>query len=81
MATVAHIQPNCLAVSWSKPLYVLSHSKAVLRDAIQRDASFLERNKIMDYSLLVGLDSKHNVLVLGIIGACVCVSPQMRQFI
>lgn len=35
----------------------------------------------MDYSLLVGLDSKHNVLVLGIIGACVCVSPQMRQFI
>ncbi|XP_032292442.1 putative 1-phosphatidylinositol 3-phosphate 5-kinase isoform X1 [Drosophila virilis] len=61
------LDENLVNMSWSKPLYVLSHSKAVLRDAIQRDASFLERNKIMDYSLLVGLDSKHNVLVLGII--------------
>lgn len=56
-------------MSWSKPLYVLSHSKTVLRDALQRDASFLERNAIMDYSLLVGLDDKRNMLVLGIIGA------------
>jgi len=60
---------DMITVSWSKPLYVLSHSKAVLRDAIQRDASFLERNIVMDYSLLVGLDNKRNVLVLGIIGA------------
>jgi len=47
---------------------VLSHSKTVLRDAIQRDSSFLERNLVMDYSLLVGLDKKNSVLVLGIIG-------------
>lgn len=57
-----------LTVSWSKPLYVLSHSKLVLRDAILRDAQFLESNSVMDYSLLVGLDNKQNVLVLGIIG-------------
>ncbi|EDW02504.1 putative 1-phosphatidylinositol 3-phosphate 5-kinase [Drosophila grimshawi] len=61
------LDENLVQMSWSKPLYVLSHSKAVLRDAIQRDASFLERNEVMDYSLLVGLDYKRNVLVLGII--------------
>ncbi|KAL7737544.1 hypothetical protein ACLKA6_007669 [Drosophila palustris] len=61
------LDENLVEMSWSKPLYVLSHSKAVLRDAIQRDASFLERNIVMDYSLLVGLDHKRNVLVLGII--------------
>lgn len=47
---------------------MLSHSKLVLRDAILRDALFLESNSVMDYSLLVGLDNKQNVLVLGIIG-------------
>ncbi|KAH8307595.1 hypothetical protein KR044_004302, partial [Drosophila immigrans] len=61
------LDENLVQMSWSKPLYVLSHSKAVLRDAILRDASFLERNRVMDYSLLVGLDTKRNVLVLGII--------------
>lgn len=58
-------------MSWSKPLYVLSHSKLVLRDAILRDALFLESNSVMDYSLLVGLDNKQNVLVLGIIGEAI----------
>ncbi|KAH8371675.1 hypothetical protein KR093_008430 [Drosophila rubida] len=66
---VVLLDENLVQMSWSKPLYVLSHSKAVLRDAIQRDASFLERNRVMDYSLLVGLDTKRNMLVLGIIGS------------
>nr|XP_016929259.1 putative 1-phosphatidylinositol 3-phosphate 5-kinase [Drosophila suzukii] len=61
------LDENLVQMSWSKPLYVLSHSKTVLRDAIQRDSSFLERNLVMDYSLLVGLDKKNSVLVLGII--------------
>lgn len=51
--------------SWTKPLYILTHSSAVLRDAICRDASFLEKNDVMDYSLLVGLDE--NFLIVGII--------------
>lgn len=55
-------------VSWSKPLYIRSHSKMILKDAINRDACFLERNEVMDYSLLVGLDEKKSNLVLGIIG-------------
>ncbi|KAH8277660.1 hypothetical protein KR018_003254, partial [Drosophila ironensis] len=61
------LDENLVQMSWSKPLYVLSHSKTVLRDAIQRDSSFLERNEVMDYSLLVGLDKKNSMLVLGII--------------
>lgn len=51
--------------SWTKPLYILSHSRAVLLEAICRDASFLERNFVMDYSLLVGLDGDE--LIVGII--------------
>lgn len=54
-------------MSWSKPLYILTHSRTILREAINRDASFLEKNYVMDYSLLVGLDTNENVLVLGII--------------
>lgn len=55
-------------MSWSKPLYILSHSKIILCEAINRDASFLEKNDVMDYSLLVGLNSKNKLLILGIIG-------------
>lgn len=39
-----------------------------MREALHRDASFLELNKVMDYSLLVGLNSNDRLLVLGIIG-------------
>jgi 1-phosphatidylinositol-3-phosphate 5-kinase len=52
--------------SWSRPLYILTHSRTVLRDAILRDSTFLEKNHVMDYSLLVGLDSD-NLLIVGII--------------
>jgi 1-phosphatidylinositol-3-phosphate 5-kinase len=54
------------SASWSKPLYILTHSRTVLRDAIFRDSSFLEKNHVMDYSLLVGLDD-NNILIVGII--------------
>lgn len=37
----------------------------MLREAIERDASFLEKNYVMDYSLLVGLEK--NELIVGII--------------
>lgn len=57
--------------SWSQPLYILRHSQSVLFEALNRDASFLERNDVMDYSLLVGLNSNDRILVLGIIGECI----------
>lgn len=59
-----------IIVSWSNPLYILAHSKTVLCDAINRDATFLEKNDVMDYSLLVGLNNSGKLLVIGIIGEC-----------
>jgi 1-phosphatidylinositol-3-phosphate 5-kinase len=60
------LDENLIKASWTKPLYILSHSQSVLRKAISRDASFLEKNYVMDYSLLVGLDDNDH-LVVGII--------------
>lgn len=75
---ILRLQLNCngmltvlwliFSVSWTNPLYILSHSKTVLKEAITRDACFLERNEVMDYSLLVGLESSEKNLVIGIIG-------------
>ncbi|KAJ6641206.1 putative 1-phosphatidylinositol 3-phosphate 5-kinase [Pseudolycoriella hygida] len=61
------LDENLIQMSWSKPLYILSHSNTILREAILRDASFLEKSDVMDYSLLVGLNPEKKLLVLGII--------------
>uniref|UniRef100_A0A182QYI4 1-phosphatidylinositol-3-phosphate 5-kinase n=1 Tax=Anopheles farauti TaxID=69004 RepID=A0A182QYI4_9DIPT len=58
---------NFIQMSWTNPLYILSHSKTVLKEAITRDACFLERNEVMDYSLLIGLENNKKNLVVGII--------------
>ena len=50
------------------PLYVMSHSKTVLSQAIGSDTQFLASQSVMDYSLLVGLDKERRELVVGIIG-------------
>ncbi|CRL00836.1 CLUMA_CG014086, isoform A [Clunio marinus] len=59
------LDENLIKESWTKPLYILTHSHSVLRAAIIRDATFLEKNYVMDYSLLVGIDDKY--LIVGII--------------
>lgn len=55
-------------MSCDSPLYIRSHSKAVLNRAIEQDTKFLADNSVMDYSLLVGLEPSSDELVLGIIG-------------
>lgn len=55
-------------MSCDSPLYIRSHSKAVLNKAIEQDTKFLADNSVMDYSLLVGLEPNSDELVLGIIG-------------
>lgn len=57
-----------ILVTCDSPLYILPHSKAVLTAAIQNDTKFLSMQSVMDYSLLVGLDTENKELVLGIIG-------------
>ncbi|XP_066249810.1 1-phosphatidylinositol 3-phosphate 5-kinase isoform X1 [Euwallacea similis] len=58
---------NLLKMTCDNPLYVLPHSKEVLLAAIHNDTEFLSTQSVMDYSLLVGLDSTNRELVLGII--------------
>ncbi|CAL7943576.1 unnamed protein product [Xylocopa violacea] len=58
---------NLLNMSCDSPLYIRSHSKAVLNRAIEQDTKFLADNSVMDYSLLVGLEPNSDELVLGII--------------
>ncbi|XP_045464624.1 1-phosphatidylinositol 3-phosphate 5-kinase [Harmonia axyridis] len=61
------LDENLLKMTCDSPLYILPHSKAVLAAAIENDTDFLASQSVMDYSLLVGLDSEKKELVLGII--------------
>ncbi|KAK7270391.1 hypothetical protein RIF29_23490 [Crotalaria pallida] len=51
----------------SSPLYVSLKAKRLLQRAIWNDTNFLNSVNVMDYSLLVGVDSKKRQLVCGII--------------
>ena len=55
-------------VSCENPLYIRPHTKTVLSVALANDSKFLKEQSVMDYSLLVGLDTSTNELVVGIIG-------------
>ncbi|KAK2183696.1 hypothetical protein NP493_299g00022 [Ridgeia piscesae] len=61
------LDENLLKSSIDSPLYIRPHSKFVLNSAINNDTHFLSSHIVMDYSLLVGLDTKRNELVVGII--------------
>lgn len=62
------LDENLVRMACSSPLYVRPHSKTVLNRAIKADTVFLSQQLIMDYSLLVGIDSTANELIVGIIG-------------
>jgi hypothetical protein len=57
-----------VSVTCDDPLYIMSHSKTVLSQAISSDTQFLASQSVMDSSLLVGLDKERRELVVGIIG-------------
>ena len=52
----------------SNPLYVHNHSKQALMNAVYNDTQFLTDFNVIDYSLLVGLDTSTGDLVVGLVG-------------
>lgn len=80
MGTVSIICIYFFTVSWSDPLYLNVQSKATLMQAISRDATFLQTNEVMDYSMLVGQCDDKKTLYLGIIGKTkIGILPQQSQ--
>ena len=55
-------------VSHLLPFYVREHSKRILRGALWNDSKFLANLNIMDYSVVVAVDSTKNELIVGIVG-------------
>ncbi|XP_053218980.1 1-phosphatidylinositol 3-phosphate 5-kinase isoform X4 [Podarcis raffonei] len=64
---VVLLDENLLKLVRDNPLYIRSHSKAVLKASIHSDSHFLSSHLIIDYSLLVGRDDTSDELVVGII--------------
>ena len=50
------------------PFYLREHSKRIMRGALFNDSRFLTEINVMDYSLVVGVDSQNSELVVGIVG-------------
>ena len=61
------IEPS-LSAAHLTPFYLREHSKRILRGALYNDSKFLADINVMDYSLVVGVDSAKNELVVGIVG-------------
>jgi len=49
------------------PLYIREESKKRLTLGLWNDTVFLSKVNVMDYSLLVGVDSTNNELLVGVI--------------
>jgi len=61
------LDENMVEFIYESPLFAREHSKKLLRAAIFNDTLFLQRNDVMDYSLMVAVDETRKELVVGII--------------
>ncbi|TFK26731.1 hypothetical protein FA15DRAFT_667221 [Coprinopsis marcescibilis] len=61
------LDENLVEESHKNPFYLREHSKRILRGALYNDSKFLADINVMDYSLVCGVDSKNNELVVGIV--------------
>jgi 1-phosphatidylinositol-3-phosphate 5-kinase len=61
------LDENLLQITYASPICIPEHSKTLLGQAVWNDTAFLSSLNVMDYSLLVGIDSETNELVVGII--------------
>ncbi|RKF72826.1 putative 1-phosphatidylinositol-3-phosphate 5-kinase fab1 [Golovinomyces cichoracearum] len=61
------LDENMVEYIYESPLFAREHSKKLLRAAIFNDTLFLQRNDVMDYSLMIAVDEVRKELVVGII--------------
>ncbi|EJD03732.1 uncharacterized protein FOMMEDRAFT_105874 [Fomitiporia mediterranea MF3/22] len=61
------LDENLMQTAHLSPFYVREHAKRLFRGALYNDTKFLADINVMDYSLLVGVDSVKNELVVGIV--------------
>lgn len=61
------LDENMVEYIYESPVYVKENDKKILRASLWNDTLFLEKMNVMDYSLVVGIDSTNNELVVGII--------------
>ncbi|KAI0673591.1 hypothetical protein C8Q78DRAFT_1017884 [Trametes maxima] len=61
------LDENLVQTAHLTPFYVREHSKRIVRGALFNDSKFLADINVMDYSLVVGVDSAKNELVVGIV--------------
>ncbi|KAF5352664.1 hypothetical protein D9756_005838 [Leucocoprinus leucothites] len=61
------LDENLVETAHLNPFYLREHSKRILRGALYNDSKFLADINVMDYSLVCGVDSQNNELVVGIV--------------
>ncbi|KAI1006713.1 1-phosphatidylinositol 3-phosphate 5-kinase [Podosphaera aphanis] len=61
------LDENMVEFIYESPLFTREHSKKLLRNAIFNDTLFLQKNDVMDYSLMIAVDEARKELVVGII--------------
>jgi 1-phosphatidylinositol-3-phosphate 5-kinase len=61
------LDENLLEVMFTSPIWVEENSKTMLQAAIWNDSLFLSSLGVMDYSLVVGVDSVNKQFIVGII--------------
>ncbi|PFH52314.1 hypothetical protein AMATHDRAFT_140429 [Amanita thiersii Skay4041] len=61
------LDENLVETAHLNPFYLREHSKRILRGALYNDSKFLADINVMDYSLVCGVDSQKNELVVGIV--------------
>ncbi|ODQ67458.1 hypothetical protein NADFUDRAFT_12892, partial [Nadsonia fulvescens var. elongata DSM 6958] len=61
------LDENMVEYIYESPLFVREHAKRLLRASLWNDTLFLAQMNVMDYSLVIGIDSEKDELVVGII--------------
>ncbi|KAJ4485636.1 hypothetical protein J3R30DRAFT_3440944 [Lentinula aciculospora] len=61
------LDENLVQTAHITPFYLREHAKRILRGALYNDSKFLADINVMDYSLVCGVDSQNNELVVGIV--------------